>query len=49
VIEAMLTYLDELDGDADLEPGADAEPSMGWPAPLAAPGGVWAASADMED
>lgn len=33
VIEAILQYLDELDGDADLEPAADAEPSMGWAAP----------------
>jgi hypothetical protein len=49
VIEAMLTYLDELDGDADLESTADAEPSMGWSAPLATPGGAWPASADMED
>lgn len=29
-IEAMIAMLDELDGDADLEPDTDAEPSLGW-------------------
>lgn len=29
-IEAALELLDRLDGDADLEPGGDDEPSLGW-------------------
>ena len=50
VIEAILHYLDELDGDVDLEPAADPEPSLGWSPPAGA-GSAWAAQAgvDMED
>lgn len=29
-IEALVALLDEIDGDADLEPDEDAEPSLGW-------------------
>jgi hypothetical protein len=29
-IEALVALLDEIDGDADLEPGVDDEPSLGW-------------------
>lgn len=28
-IEALISYLDDIDGDPDLEPDADAEPSLG--------------------
>ena len=45
-IERLISLLDTLDGDADLEPGNDDEPSMGWsysfegvPVPPAADGG----------
>lgn len=31
-IDSMLALLDELDGDPDLEPDNDDEPSLGWPA-----------------
>lgn len=30
-LELLLTALDELDGDENLEEGADREPSLGWP------------------
>ncbi len=29
-IEERIAILDALDGDPDLEPGADAEPTLGW-------------------
>lgn len=29
-IEQLLALLDQIDGDPDLEPGADDEPSLGW-------------------
>ncbi len=29
-IHAMIDRLDSLDGDCDLEPDADSEPSLGW-------------------
>ena len=29
-IDRLLSFLDNLDGDTDLEPSADAEPSIGW-------------------
>lgn len=30
-IEELIGLLDLLDGDADLEPDSDSEPSLGWP------------------
>ena len=30
-IELLLLACDEMDGDPDFEPGADGEPSLGWP------------------
>jgi hypothetical protein len=30
LIEQAISILDTLDGDADLEDGGDAEPSLGW-------------------
>lgn len=30
-VDALLGILDRLDGDPDLEPGSDEEPSAGWP------------------
>ena len=34
-IERLLVLLDTLDGDPDLEPDADGEPSLGWTATMA--------------
>jgi hypothetical protein len=34
-IERLLAMLDTLDGDPDLEPDADGEPSLGWTATMA--------------
>jgi len=30
-LDTLFAFLDDLDGDPDLEPNGDAEPSLGWP------------------
>lgn len=34
-VEVLISMLDEMDGDADFEPGGDDEPSLGWTTTIA--------------
>lgn len=50
LVEALIGYLDGLDGDPDMEPSSDLEPSLGWSTAVPGASVIFVnAMADMED